>query len=528
MPFKVTCPSCRRAFVIQDVQLGWQVQCRLCAAAFRVAPVVKQPTPPAPAPTRQPTATPRARRGRNFILAAVGVLLVVGTVVALDVFAGQRRGSEALASDQDKALPALADRQFPDLPELEAEETVPPLAAAANQRPLKRLHVLLVGDTNAKTYSNTGQILPDDVIGAGARSDVNVMAALFTRTLGPSVHVTRLLGHDVTRQAILRHYRDLQVDADTGLVFFYSGHGAMERRSKQHLLAFESGWVRRNEVVRAMRAKNPAFMAVITNCCSNFVEIDATQPLSAANAGEGKVYGKDTQDWPPHVKQTMRNLFLEHRGLVDVTAAEPGTFAYTARIGGCFTRGFGRSCFFDREFIDANRDQFVSWPEMWRLTRQQTSAIYRDNPDSAQADQLPHAFQLPTASEGGSRRDSDEGGKRDFSTPVKRPKSGVGYVTIHNYTSRTIQYDWRDGPRGVSTYELKAGEKQIHTVEMAEGEVVRPSLAYKPDAKRDQEKTVTPPYYILDFTPLKPKAELGTQYVFLGDPTGRLICLFSY
>lgn len=99
---------------------------------------------------------------------------------------------------------------------------------------------------------------------------------------------------------------------------------------------------------------------------------------------------------PPSI--AVKQLFLQHKGMLDIDATSPGEYAFgTAKEGGFFTSALISSI----ESEDLNQDGFVSWAEVFALTKRQVqerfkmalaSVIFRG---IEQATQTPHYLLLP-------------------------------------------------------------------------------------------------------------------------------------
>src|SRR5262249_8614452 len=76
----------------------------------------------------------------------------------------------------------------------------------------------------------------------------------------------------------------------------------------------------------------------------------------------------------------MRCLFFQHRGLVDITAAEKGTFAwFSSRTGGVFTQALcQRLLRKPLNALDTNKDGFLTWAEFSEELKAETNKSFAE------------------------------------------------------------------------------------------------------------------------------------------------------
>ncbi len=264
---------------------------------------------------------------------------------------------------------------------LAAWATLSPTATAQGAE-AARLHVLLVIDSQGKNAGPLG-IMTDGV---------NLQRAFqeFFRDQGLTrrATLTVLSGARATPQSVLTYYRNLKTGPSDAVVFFYSGHGATDRR-RGHMLTLRWGTLLRQDLRRAMTRQRPRLAVILTDCCADLTglrrsvaeeELARTEmpllPERAPTRGGGTV---------------ARQLFLQHRGLVDINAAQTGKSASgTAQRGGFFTSSLITLLSQPLEAIDVNRDRFVEWREFFPAVQRQTQRVGA----AARFPQTPMAFAL--------------------------------------------------------------------------------------------------------------------------------------
>jgi hypothetical protein len=263
-------------------------------------------------------------------------------------------------------------------------------SALAQGRPgsgeLRRVRVLVIADT-------------DSDLATSVKIDLARIRALFAVHVPKSRYTLDVLdGKKVTRQNVLDYYRNLKPARDEAVVCFFAGHGAIDKRRGHYLQMRPARGpvLLRSELRAAMYASRPALMVLLTDCCSNHVNL--TVPDAEMPAAPPK---KETK---PEVKlhPTLRELLFVARGVVDVTGTQAGTSAWgDDKEGGVFTRSVCRTLLRPVRELDGNRDGQVTWKEAFAHLRTSTSTEFKrwkhsipaaDRGSIRQDDQKPHAF----------------------------------------------------------------------------------------------------------------------------------------
>ncbi len=271
-----------------------------------------------------------------------------------------------------------------------------PAFAQKRARELDRIHVLVVIDTAEETPG----------FRAGGQADRATWEKLLRDGVPADRYTLKVLeGDNLMPDQIVDYYRDLKTGPNEGLVFFYSGHGATFRdrsdRFVQHTILLGCNNVKRilgrrmprETIINAMRQKNAGLIVILTDCCADAFKRQEPIIVTAPPPGEPA-----REIWP-----TIRNLFFEHRGLVDITAEEKESALANSR-GGLFTQSLKH--LLDREpgyFKPAEKD-FVTWTVFAEHLKRDTARMYRElvyEPARArgetpkQENQIPKIFQVP-------------------------------------------------------------------------------------------------------------------------------------
>jgi hypothetical protein len=183
---------------------------------------------------------------------------------------------------------------------------------------------------------------------------------------------------------------------DTVLIY-YSGHGEIGA-FKKHFLRFDLGagadMLDRKALSENLKDKPARLRMLITDTCSNLSQDlpkDTFAKFAVGVRAKARTYTRD--------------LFLEHEGFLDITAASPGQFAIgNSDLGGHFTSALLSQGF--TAVADTDRDGFLSWQEAFEKSVAQTKKLYQEaifDADMAadlqakhQETQEPLAYSLPT------------------------------------------------------------------------------------------------------------------------------------
>jgi hypothetical protein len=256
-----------------------------------------------------------------------------------------------------------------------------PTAAQNRPEPLKRVRALLVIDTNTN-LTEVVKISRDRMLELlrGSIPAANLDLVVFE-------------GDQVTPENVLEHYRKLEVGPDDCLFFYFDGHGGWDRE-RGHVIGMgqPARLLYRSDLLAALKAKNAGLTVCLTDCCSNYLDAEGARrgrrpvpPVRPANA----------------LAPLVQHLFFQHRGVVDITAAEPGTYAWgNADRGSMFTCALSGLLAKTPADLDGDRDGFVTWDEFFKHLREQTNAVFQEVQESnnvpreERKTQFPHAFSL--------------------------------------------------------------------------------------------------------------------------------------
>lgn len=307
--------------------------------------------------------------------------------------------------------------------------------AAEPPSELRKLHALLVIDTNA----DLGDLVTID----GHRIEVILRNGVPSDRL----ELTVFKGKDVTSERILAYYHQLKAAPHDALLFYATCHGAIDPK-KGHWLTLQNArtdGLLRADLRKAMEEKKAGLTVLLTDCCSarcSIVPEDAREVLPRALPGKVK-----------EVNPVLSCLFLRHRGIVDVTAADDNTIAFgDDGDGSLFTRSLTKLLRARLADLDANKDGFVSWTEFFPRVQADTEKVSvlwikkaREEPSSdipkEQKRQRPRVFELP---------------------------GDAASLTLTNGSKQLVHYEFRwTGDKDWSKGTLAAAGTQLHRVPAA-------------------------------------------------------------
>src|SRR5262249_15215489 len=135
------------------------------------------------------------------------------------------------------------------------------------------------------------------------------------------LNLVEITGDAMTPDNVLARIKALPVQPDEGLVFLYFGHGAFLADGRHVFGLFGPGErpavLPRQDVMAALQAKKAGLTVLLSDCCSNVLDAGpATRPAPLRAEAARDLHAP------------LRCLFFQHRGVVDITAAEKGTSAW--------------------------------------------------------------------------------------------------------------------------------------------------------------------------------------------------------
>lgn len=142
-----------------------------------------------------------------------------------------------------------------------------------------------------------------------------------------AVEKTMLHGENATSKNILTLIKNISVTSSDVLFFYFSGHGGMDKKGT-FILTSECKFLYRSDLESQIKSKPARLSLVFTDACSSSIE---------AIGGRGS-FNKNNKDRENAFIEIYKNLFYNYKGLMYVTAATEGEYAWGGKDGGAFTK----------------------------------------------------------------------------------------------------------------------------------------------------------------------------------------------
>ena len=170
----------------------------------------------------------------------------------------------------------------------------------------------------------------------------------------------------IAAEQVTQWIKDLNPGSDDTLFIYYSGEGQLIE-ADNHTLVFEPGMdeniVARADLITLLKEKPGRLKMLVTDTSSSGVH--AIKP-------EAHNYAPELMTLLPYTK----HLFLQHRGILDITAASPGQEAWGSNtLGGFFTASLIESL---NTESDTNKDGFLSWTEIFESSQRKTKWLFKE------------------------------------------------------------------------------------------------------------------------------------------------------
>jgi hypothetical protein len=220
------------------------------------------------------------------------------------------------------------------------------------------VRVLLVFDKNAEKVG--------PAIEKGSEAFIASLKSVRSRLGSDGKMTIDLLGMSdtpVTPQSVLSYYRNLRINPNDALFFYYNGHGATDP-NRGHFLAMSGGDLLRADVLKAMQALSPRLTVVASDACSSLSRYENGQQDYTVMV---PFYEQRTNRQPP--RNVFRDLFFAESGVVDFTAAQAPQYAWAPSDGGLFTQSLAKLFDGYTSDVDVDGDGAIVWNEFLRNVR---------------------------------------------------------------------------------------------------------------------------------------------------------------
>lgn len=172
-------------------------------------------------------------------------------------------------------------------------------------------------------------ILAVDAKNFGGRSsdsielDRQTISSLFVTSIPKSdlqiINIAR--GETISGKAILEAVENVPSDSNDTIVFYYSGHGAVDDDQGRYLQLSGSSELLRSDLINALKKKSAKLKVLITDCCAAEAEL----PLIESSAPKRK----PATEWT----ELARALFRESSGFVDISSSTRPELSWISKTG---------------------------------------------------------------------------------------------------------------------------------------------------------------------------------------------------
>lgn len=258
----------------------------------------------------------------------------------------------------------------------------------------KEVHALLIilgNDVNIRKSVEKSESRIKEVMGlVSHHCDVHLTVMKSEdELLGSITKMTLVQGepHGIisNKQGIIRgtHVKDwlhrLHSGQEDTVLIYYNGHGSIRSFDNEHVLNFDQSKdaVPRSKLREWLEQKQVSLKMLITDTCSNYAETS------------GPDLSVSFSDDLPKNRLYTEDLFLQHTGTLDITAAAPGQFVFGSNsVGGYFTAALVESFTAETDGSLSGKetaDGFLSWNEVLAQCELKTSNLFSNaNLSSAQ------------------------------------------------------------------------------------------------------------------------------------------------
>ena len=243
------------------------------------------------------------------------------------------------------------------------------------------------------------------------------------------VQKTVLQGTKATMANIVSTLKSIQCGNDDIILYYFSGHGLMEK-GKTYMLTADEQNLGRDEVASIISSKKARLNMLISDCCSNSIDgISATRSIS--RSGQKIEAGE--------FDQIYKDLFLGYEGMMHLSAATEGEYAYSNNdYGGFFTYHLIKEGLIKKPVNN--------WTQIFNDSKDKTSQMFMRMPAEDRSklaqegikNQTAKAYSLPKSKSGNNAADNNNNNNANQPTDTTAPASGE--INIYNYTDNDISF----------------------------------------------------------------------------------------
>jgi len=229
----------------------------------------------------------------------------------------------------------------------------------------------------------------------GVKKDVKTISDFFKNSVpADQLKIHQVDGNMATPNAILNEIKNLNVNSNDTIVFYYSGHAANDSSDMGQFFQLKDKkgnpiGLSRVEVKQHLLDKKCRLTVLLTDCCNNFAEEALLEPPQESGRSRGGTA------MSPFVKA----LFIDKEGIVDITSSKVGQFSFALKNGSLFTNAWVLVAQEMNAKMKKNKKKSLMWNEVVEKLTQKSDQLFKKHfPNGApggQQSQIPHAYNYP-------------------------------------------------------------------------------------------------------------------------------------
>jgi len=186
---------------------------------------------------------------------------------------------------------------------------------------------LIAGNFHSTTWGQTIHAIlaadrADAKIGRGVTIDLENMMHLLRSNIPPAnLNLVILDVNSMTPDGMLDAVDRLTVDPNDTILFYYSGHGALDARNQKQFFALTKGGnIYRETLLTKIEEKLPRLAVLLSDCCNNEADGVGVRSATLRNTPILKT--------PGSFSPLFENLLVFCKGTADLTSSKPGEYSF--------------------------------------------------------------------------------------------------------------------------------------------------------------------------------------------------------
>jgi len=260
------------------------------------------------------------------------------------------------------------------------------------QRPIyygelpRRIEATATQTLHALLVSMEENLLDMDDSVMKARDEIEWLLDDLAETANCTVNITHLFASkgEATPDRIQQWVHDVRPAPDDVVLLYYIGDGTADENGELYLNLLDNEKIARKAIADSMQNLGCRLKILITDSGSQGPRV--TEPVDflasryRANLSNGVLRA-----------EMFKHLFFQHEGFLNLTAATEGEFALKNEEGRLFTQALVYAIY----KFDDYRSPFMSWADVFKLTRQRTIDLFH-----AEASELPNDLKVQLRTSG--------------------------------------------------------------------------------------------------------------------------------